>query len=240
MTLEVRAGVDPRVEPLAAAGRRFLVRDHFAAVVQVALALGAAGTLAWSNAWLYAAVLLVIKLTGTLVLVRVNPAVLNARGTKQSLSRRERIFFAVFVPASLAIPVVAGLEVGAAGWSHRSAAELAAGIVVLLLGAGTVLWALAVNAFFEPTVRIQRDRGQRVCTDGPYRLVRHPGYTGAILAAAGIPLLLGSYWAFLPVAIVAVAFVVRTVYEDDLLRTELEGYEAYAAETRFRLLPFVW
>jgi len=69
---------------------------------------------------------------------------------------------------------------------------------------------------------------------------RRSRVTGAIALTAGIPLLLGSRWCFVPVAVVTVAFIVRTVYEDRLLREELDGYEAYAHETRYRLLPLVW
>ena len=75
---------------------------------------------------------------------------------------------------------------------------------------------------------------------GPYRVVRHPGYTGAIVAAAGVPLALGSRWCFAPFAVMTVAFLIRTAYEDHMLRAELDGYDAYAAATRWRLLPFVW
>ncbi len=231
---------DPRQEPLALAGKRYIVREHVAAVLQLALVLGSARTLDWYNAWLYASVLLIVKIGSAVSLARVNPAVLNARGTRQPLSTREQIFFLVFIPSSLAMPVVAGLDAGGAGWSHRSTLELVIGLGFMLAGTSLVVWALAVNAFFEPSVRVQRDRGQTVCTTGPYRFVRHPGYTGAILATAGVPLALGSRWCFVPVAVMTVAFVIRTVYEDRMLRGELDGYVAYGARTRWRLLPFVW
>lgn len=211
-----------------------------AAVIQLALALGAARTLGWYNAWLYASVLLVVKVSSALILTRANPAVLNARGTRQEMSTRERIFFSVFIPSTLALPIVAGLDVGGAGWTHRSLMELTVGLAFVLSGTSVVVWALAVNAFFEPTVRIQHDRGQRVCASGPYRFVRHPGYTGVILATAGVPLALGSRWCFVPFAVMTAAFLIRTTYEDRMLRVELDGYEAYAAETHWRLLPFVW
>jgi len=77
------------------------------------------------------------------------------------------------------------------------------------------------------------------CT-GPYRLVRHPGYLGAILGALATPLMLGSLWTFVPAAIVAALFAVRTHLEDQTLRRELQGYERYAQRTRFRLVPWVW
>jgi protein-S-isoprenylcysteine O-methyltransferase Ste14 len=233
-------GPDPRRQPLALEGKRFIVRDHITAVVQLALALGAARALDWYNAWLYVSVLLAIKLSSALILTRVNPAVLNARGTKQTMSARERIFFSVFIPSSLAIPIVAGLDAGGAGWSHRSMTELVIGLGLVIAGSGLIIWALAVNAFFEPTVRLQSDRGHSTCSSGPYRFVRHPGYTGVILFGSGVPLALGSLWCFVPVAVMTVSFIVRTVYEDRMLHAELAGYEAYARETRYRLLPFVW
>lgn len=231
---------DPRKEPLALEGKRYVIREHFAVVVHLALALGAARTFAWNNAWVYAGMILAAKVGSAILLLRVNPAVLNARGTKREMSRRERLFFSFYLPAALAMPVVAGLDVGAAGWTHRSLAELVGGLAIVVLGTSLLVWALAANAFFEPTVRLQRDRGHRVCTTGPYRFVRHPGYAGAVLGAAGVPLLLGSRWCFVPFALMTLAFVVRTAYEDRMLRAELEGYDTYATRTRFRLVPLVW
>jgi protein-S-isoprenylcysteine O-methyltransferase Ste14 len=237
---EVTEQADLRREPLASEGKRYVVRDPMAAVIFLALALGSARTLGWYNAWLYASVVLLIKVSSGLVLSRVNPAVLNARGTRHAMSVRERIFFSVFIPSWLAIPIVAGVDVGGAGWTHRSEVALAAGLALVLAGTSLVAWATGVNAFFEKTVRIQHDRGQRVCTSGPYGFVRHPGYTGAIMAVSGVPLALGSFWCFVPVVVMAIALIVRTAYEDRLLRAELDGYEAYAARTRYRLCPFVW
>ena len=111
--------------------------------------------------------LFIVKLSAAIILTRVNPAVLNVRGAKQTMSVRERIFFSVFIPSSLALPIVAGLDVGGSGWSHRSMSELVIGLGFVLAGTSLV----------EPTVRIQSDREQTVCTSGSYRVVRHPGYT---------------------------------------------------------------
>ena len=237
---EDAGAVGRQLAPLTAEGKRYLVRDHMAAVVQLALALGFARSLGWFNAWLYGGLLVAGKVTSALLLTRINPAVVNARGVRHPMSTRERVFFSVYIPTSLSIPIIAGLEVGGPGWTHYSAMELVVGAALWTVGTGAIVWALAVNAFFEPTVRIQRERGHRVCGSGPYRFIRHPGYAGAIALTAGIPLLLGSRWCFVPVAVVTVAFIVRTVYEDRLLREELGGYDAYAAETQYRLLPLVW
>jgi len=96
------------------------------------------------------------------------------------------------------------------------------------------------NAFFSTVVRVQSDRGHNVCSDGPYRFVRHPGYVGGIVQWLGVPLLLGSRWALLPGVLAAVLLVVRTALEDRTQRTALEGYADYAARVRYRLAPGIW
>jgi protein-S-isoprenylcysteine O-methyltransferase Ste14 len=96
------------------------------------------------------------------------------------------------------------------------------------------------NRFFSAIVRIQKERGHTVVTTGPYRIVRHPGYLGAILHSFALPLLLGSVWGLMPAAVVVVGILVRTIVEDRVLRAQLEGYPEYARRVRFRLLPGVW
>lgn len=231
---------DPRREPLERKGVVYVVRDHFAVVVHLALLLGSARVWGWYNAFVVAGVMLAIKSTTAIVCLRINPAVLNARGTKHEMSGKEKAFFAVFVPASLALPVVAGFEVGTHGWTHASAAELAAGLVMMVAGGIIGIAALAANAFFEPTVRVQSDRDHQVCTSGPYRFVRHPGYVSAMMVVLSVPLILGSRWAFVPAAVECIALVVRTAHEDALLRTELAGYAEFARSTRYRLFPLLW
>jgi protein-S-isoprenylcysteine O-methyltransferase Ste14 len=101
-------------------------------------------------------------------------------------------------------------------------------------------WAESVNRFFEPTVRIQTDRGHRVIDTGPYALARHPGYVAACLLCLGMPLSLGSFWALIPAVLSCLLLVVRTVMGDRTLRDELTGYEEYTQRVRYRLIPGVW
>lgn len=99
---------------------------------------------------------------------------------------------------------------------------------------------MAVNPFLVTTVRLQEERGQYVVKSGPYRFVRHPMYTGAVFLALASPLLLGSWWMFVPEGIAAAAIIGRTVLEDRTLQAELSGYAEYARQIRYRLLPGVW
>jgi protein-S-isoprenylcysteine O-methyltransferase Ste14 len=96
------------------------------------------------------------------------------------------------------------------------------------------------NQFFSSVVRIQKDRGHTVVQDGPYRFVRHPGYAGMTAFTLATPLILGSYWAFVPAAITAAVTVLRTSMEDRTLHNELAGYPDYARRVPHRLLPAIW
>lgn len=96
------------------------------------------------------------------------------------------------------------------------------------------------NRFFSSIVRIQTERGHVVQSGGPYRFVRHPGYVGMTLTQVAYPVLLGTWWAYVPTGLATLLLVVRTALEDRLLRRELAGYGEYAARVRFRLLPGVW
>ncbi len=79
-----------------------------------------------------------------------------------------------------------------------------------------------------------------VIDSGPYRYVRHPGYSGALVFTLASPVALGSRLALLPAALVAVLLVIRTALEDRTLRAGLQGYEEYTRRTPKRLLPGVW
>ena len=89
-------------------------------------------------------------------------------------------------------------------------------------------------------MRIQIDRGHVVCDSGPYRVVRHPGYAGNILAMFGVAVALSSKWTLLPVAFAVIVTVIRTSLEDRALQDELSGYLEYAHRVKARLLPWVY
>ena len=99
---------------------------------------------------------------------------------------------------------------------------------------------MAVNAFFSSHVRIQKEREHHVITTGPYAFVRHPAYITGAIAMVGIPLLLDSFLAFPPIALLCIGIVIRTALEDKTLLAELPGYKEYAEKVRFRLIPGVW
>jgi protein-S-isoprenylcysteine O-methyltransferase Ste14 len=136
---------------------------------------------------------------------------------------------------------IAGLDRGRFHWSDTVPPVLRlVALAVFVLGLALTLWPMYVNPFFSSAVRIQNERGQRVVTDDPYRWVRHPGYAGAIPVMIAGGLVLCSWIAAGLGAAGALWLVRRTVVEDRMLQTELPGYEDYARQVRWRLLPGIW
>ena len=114
------------------------------------------------------------------------------------------------------------------------------GLVSLVVSSVLTTWAMIENPYFEPTVRIQDDRDHYVVTTGPYAIIRHPGYLSGMLWVASIPPILGSLYAFLPVALYTILMSLRTYLEDRTLQKELPGYAEYAERVRYRLFPGIW
>lgn len=137
--------------------------------------------------------------------------------------------------------VVAGVD---SGRFPRPVEPPLVGVVlgVVLMLAGQVLFAVAkrVNESFSSTVRIIDSRAHPVCTEGPYRWLRHPGYLGLLMSSLAFPLVLEAYWAFIPASLGAALLVLRTYWEDRFLQEKLPGYAQYAAQTRWRLLPGIF
>ena len=199
-----------------------------------------AGRLNWPIAWVFLAIYAAIILIGVIF---VDPELIEERSHIGPGAKRWDIILASLVVVFLfpATFLIAGLDAGRYHWSPPFAiwVQLLA-LLVFILGSAISSWAMATNKFFSTVVRIQTDRGHYVITGGPYKYVRHPGYTGAIVVSIAIPLLLGSLWALIPALIGDCILIVRTVLEDNTLKKELEGYKDYANRVPHRLLPGIW
>jgi len=201
----------------------------------------ASGSLGWTMAWVYVAVLVANNIVAALVLIPRNPGLLADRARSEGPRDLDRVLagtMALFGP--LATLVVAGLDFRFA-WSIPIALAIQIGAVAAaVLGAILTVWAMASNRHFYGVVRINREEGHTVATSGPYRFVRHPGYAGAILFQLATPLMLGSLWALIPAVLTGCATVFRTTLEDRTLQMELDGYNEYTQQVRHRLVLGIW
>ncbi len=197
-----------------------------------------AGTVRWFYAWFYYILILVSHISGLFWLPL--DLIAERAGQKTNTEKWDRIITSLVVFSFMAIYIVSGLDQRWQWSGNMKVAVHLVGILLFLIGSGLELWAITANRFFSSEVRIQFDRGHTVCSSGPYRYIRHPGYAGIMVYFAASPLVLGSWWALIPAAILVIFMVIRTILEDRTLHAKLLGCKEYAAKVRFRLLPGIW
>ncbi len=239
--MNTRSEIPPTEKhPNAVAG--ILKRAGAVAILPVLMAVIlflAAGRLNWTWAWVCLGINLVNVLIVGTITIPANPETVSERGEFKLTEKWDKVVSVFYLLAMyIALPLVAGLDVRF-GWTRDlSIAWHVAGAAVLAAGLGLTAWAMITNAYMFSAVPIQR--GQTVCSTGPYRLVRHPGYPGLILQALGVPILLGSLWALIPGITAVVCMIIGTSLEDRMLQAELPGYQDYVRKVRYRLVPGIW
>ena len=210
--------------------------------LMAALLLVPAGTLAWQQAWVFVIVIGGASLLLCAWLVVHDPALLEQRmaGPLQGDQPRwDRIFMICLMALFVLWLVVMGLD-RRFGWSHVPLWLEVVGALGVL-GAYYVFWLVfRANSFAAPVVKIQQERGHAIVTTGPYAVVRHPMYAGAIGFVLGTPLLLGSWPGVALGLVMFLAFGYRAVREEATLAAQLPDYADYAARVRYRFFPHIW
>ena len=220
---------------------RYAIRETMGIVVMGVALFWSAGRIDWWPAWAALAVMAAWTIATAIVILRTNPSLLAERlGPRKGAKLWDTAIMSILGLAQLARYILAGLD-QRYGWTgdFSFSAQIAA-LALCILGYAVFVWATASNAFFSQIVRIQPERGHVAVTGGPYRYVRHPGYAGAILFELAVPVLLASWWVFIPSVLGAVLLVLRTALEDRTLQAELAGYTDYVRKVPYRLLPGIW
>ena len=198
----------------------------------------------WVEGWLFGLWFLAVCAACIAWLYRRDPALLAERYRRPGTggqSRADEFIVYVLLFGFMAWIVLPPLDAHRFGWTPRMPAWVEGSGAVLLLGAAFFLFrSFSDNPFLSPLVRVQPERRQRVVSTGVYGLVRHPMYLGASLMFVGGPALLGSAWGLLLGLGLVLLLIVRIVGEEKLLARELNSYESYRANVRYRLLPYIW
>lgn len=198
--------------------------------------LASAGRFDLAPIWEYLALFAVSGVAGSFF---VDPDLMRERWRPGG--KRMPAGYGLLALLALAHLGLAGLDLGRYHWSDTVPGELRVGALAALAVSFAVLtWAMHVNPFFSSVVRIQSERGHKLIREGPYRIVRHPGYAAALVACLASGLALGSWLAALSGYVFVPMLLYRTLGEDRLLRRELPGYEDYAQQVRYRVAPGIW
>jgi protein-S-isoprenylcysteine O-methyltransferase Ste14 len=212
----------------------------YLALVMALLLFAPAGTLRYWQAWVYLVVFFAISALTTLDLMKNDPALLRRRmrggpGAEKEASQKIIMLFALIgFDALLVVPALDRRF----HWSDMPVPIVIAGDLLTIAGFAIIFLVYRENSFASATIEVAPD--QRVIATGPYAIVRHPMYAGALLYLLAMPLALGSWWALLIVATLAPFIVWRLIDEERFLAARLPGYAQYRAKIRWRLIPGIF
>ena len=196
-----------------------------------------AGTLGYTNGWLFMGLLFLPMLIAGFVMLLKSPAFLEKRldaKEKQAAQKGVLAFSGLMFIAGF---VVAGLDFRF-GWSTVPTWVVITASVLFLVAYALYAEVMRENAYLSRTIKVEE--GQTVVDTGLYGIVRHPMYAVTILLFLMMPLVLGSWYALIAFAFYPVIIIVRLKDEEALLTRELPGYEAYKRKVKYRIIPFIW
>lgn len=221
---------------------QLILRLPLGVIAVAALLFIPAGSLKFWQGWAFMACMFIPLFFSFHYLYRHDPQLLERRLQVKEKVREQKVFQFLSPLIFSSSLLLSGLD-HRFGWSRTYLRPVPVWLTLLsqaLLVGGILLifWVMKVNSFASRTIQVEA--GQTVISSGPYRLVRHPMYSGGLVMYLPTPLALGSFIALPAFALFIPLIVYRLLNEERVLRRELPGYAQYCLRTRFRLLPFVW
>jgi len=153
---------------------------------------------------------------------------------KEKSQKIIQVFASIFFIAVLIIPSFDHRY----GWSSIPFFIVIAGDFLVALGFFLIFLVLRENTFAAATIEVSAN--QKVITTGPYSIVRHPMYSGALIMLLCTPLALGSWWGMLTLIPFTLILIWRLLDEEKFLSKNLPGYNEYRQKVRYRLIPLLW
>jgi protein-S-isoprenylcysteine O-methyltransferase Ste14 len=196
-----------------------------------------AGTIKYWNVWLFL-LAVVIPMTGELIyLLKNDPELLRNRMKTKETEPQQQTLVRLSVVFMIIAFIIPGFDYRYQ-WSQVPWWLVAVGIIMFEIGYLLFTVVLRQNSYASRVIEIQEN--QKLIDTGLYSLVRHPLYLSSILIDISIPLILGSFYALIPMLLVCAELLVRIKNEEEVLKKGLAGYGAYIKKVKYRLIPFIW
>ena len=196
-----------------------------------------AGTLAFPGAWRLLMLLFIPMIIMGIALLIWAPETLSRRLRSKEERVKQKGVVALSGLLFVASFILAGLDFRF-GWSSLPHWVVWTSSIVFLLSYGMYAEVMRENEWLSRSIEVME--GQKVVSTGLYGIVRHPMYTATIAMFLAMPLVMGSWWAFLVMVPYVIAIVTRIKDEETLLTKELEGYQEYKEKVRWKLIPYIW
>ena len=199
-----------------------------------------AWTFNYWQAWVFIVVFMItISVFGVYFSIK-DPALMERRkqaGPAAEQSTLQKIVATIAFTGLFAVLVLPALD-HRFGWSSVPPLVSWIGDALLVLSFIMFYFVFRANSYGASNIRVEQN--QQVISTGPYALVRHPMYDGALVMVVGISLALGSWWALALLLITIPVLVIRILDEEKVLAKDLPGYTEYEQKVRYRLMPYLW
>ena len=195
------------------------------------------GDIRYWNAWLYIAVFSVSIFFFGVYLYTTDKGLLQKRLNSKEKEESQKANNLAAIISLLATFGGSSLD-HRFSWSHIPLAGVIIALIIMLAGYGLFILTIVYNRFASRTIEIQNK--QKVIDTGVYSVIRHPLYTAALLMFFSSPIVLGSYYAVIPVFVFLIGIILRIKSEEEFLCNGLDGYADYMKKVKYRLIPFIW
>ena len=209
-------------------------------VIMAAVTFLPAWTFDYWQAWILLAVFFACTLAIDIYLLKNDPKLLERRlkaGPGSEHDKSQQIIQAIAAIVFVSIFVLSALD-HRFGWSSVPPYVSVIGDVLVAFALYFVFLVFKENTFASATIEIGDD--QKVIMTGPYAIVRHPMYIGALVMLVGVPLALGSWWGLLAIIPMVLVLIARLLDEEKFLAKNLAGYAEYQGKVKRRLIPLIW
>ena len=196
-----------------------------------------AGTLAYTNGWMFMGILFVPMFLAGLVMMAKNPNLLKSRLNAKEKEQEQSLVVKLSGLMFLAGFIVAGLDFRF-GWCPLPQSVSYGATVAFLIAYVLYAEVLRENTYLSRTIEVQE--GQTVVDTGLYGIVRHPMYAVTLLLFLSMPLVLGSVISFVIFLAYPLLIAKRIKNEEQVLEAGLPGYTEYKQKVKYRMIPFVW
>ena len=199
-----------------------------------------AWTLDFWQAWVYLSIFAAASVLIAAYLWKCDRKLLESRVRAGPLAEKEQgqkliqLLASVAFIGTLAVPSLDRRY----HWSHVPLVVVIVGDALVTFGFLAVFIVYRENTFTSATIEVTPN--QRVVSTGPYAIVRHPMYAGALVILFDTPLALGSWWGLVMFIPMTLVIVLRLLDEERFLQKNLPGYTEYCGTIRFRLVPHIW
>jgi len=196
-----------------------------------------AGSIGFWNAWLFMGILFIPMLFVIVYLITRDPELLFKRMNTSEKEKTQKKVVLLTSIIFLSAFIIAGLDYRFQ-WSKVPLLVVVISSFIVLMGYIMFFMVMRQNSYASRVVEIQ-DR-QKVIDTGLYGFVRHPMYSAAILIFMFMPLVLGSFYALIPLIIFPLQMSTRMKNEELILEKGLDGYIEYKKKVRYKIIPYLW